>query len=279
MKKITNNRPASRNVAIETLEDRRLYSATMSGSVLLIVGTHASSIDVIQVSESGGNILVTEGTTNETLPPPQFFAAANVTAISISTGDGDDRISLDTSKPITVYAGKGHDTVTTSTALYNNRPLTVYAGEGNDYIDANTGFDYLFGDAGNDTIYAGAGNDYIDGVSDNDRIYGEDGNDTMHGSSGNDTLYGGAGHDGMNGQSGSDQLFGGSGNDSLGGAAGRDSMYGESGDDYIHAGDNEADHVDGGIGNDTAVYDRTWVYVGRWQLLDTVFNCETHVSG
>ncbi|MGV6800768.1 MAG: calcium-binding protein [bacterium] len=73
---------------------------------------------------------------------------------------------------------------------------------------------------------------------------------TFEGNEGGDELRTGAGHDTLNGGAGTDQLFGGAGNDNLDGGIGNDQLRAEDGDDLITDRFGE-DLFNGGNGNDT----------------------------
>jgi Ca2+-binding RTX toxin-like protein len=258
--KSSNHRRRSHNATLETLEDRRLFSAVMSGSQLIIDGTHVSKIDVIDVAESGGNIVVSEGTTGEVLQPTAFFPAAAVSSIMIRTGEGADRITINTARETHTFAGSGNDTVIIGNSTFNNRRQAIDGGENDDLIIAGAGNDYLSGRAGNDTIAGGNGNDVINGHDGNDYVYGETGDDHVSGDFGNDHLSGGDGHDVLADWYGNDTLYGGAGNDRLSDSLGVNWFYGEAGDDTFTCGSTEMDVINGGAGNDTANYRRTGAY-------------------
>lgn len=186
--------------------------AVLSGGVLSVNGTAGD--DVLSMSVSG-NILTASlvGST------PQTFNLSEISSIQISTGEGNDIITINT--------GVG--------AVYVN------AGAGNDRIDGAEGNDTLTGAAGKDTIFGGAGDDRINGGLHNDSLSGDDGADRIYGNEGNDYLYGVAGVDRIWGGDGDDFIFGGSSNDKL---------FGEAGNDSIDGG-NQNDSLEGGAGIDT----------------------------
>lgn len=90
------------------------------------------------------------------------------------------------------------------------------------------------------------GNDNLAGTDADDRMYAQSGNDTTHAMAGDDTVSGGAGND---------RIFGGPGNDTVSGGPGKDTLNGGPGDDSVRARDGQADRVDCGKGDDTAVLD------------------------
>lgn len=109
---------------------------------------------------------------------------------------------------------------------------------------------------------------------------------SIQGRGGSDDLRSGSGRETIDGGAGDDRIEGGFNHDALTGGPGKDAIYGDStfgncggngqsctlpfGNDTINARDGEADQVDCGAGNDTAVVD----------ALDTVAaNCETVEGG
>ncbi len=91
------------------------------------------------------------------------------------------------------------------------------------------GRNIIVGTSGDDVLVGTEGHDKIIGLSGDDVIFGKAGDDLLHGNEGDDKINGGTGHD---------QLFGGSGNDFL-----------EGGDD------DDADELNGGLGDDILVVD------------------------
>lgn len=152
---------------------------------------------------------------------------------------------------------------------------------GNDVVDAGSGNDIVNGGAGDDTLYGGAGNDNLNGAAGNDLILGGAGNDVDNGSSGSDTasfadsnaavtadlvtdtavgfgtdsllgdenLVGSPSGDTLNGDNLANSLDGGLGNDTVSGNGGNDLVSGGAGDDTLSGGAG-ADSMQGGAGND-----------------------------
>ena len=98
------------------------------------------------------------------------------------------------------------------------------------------------------------------GMGGDDRLVAHDGADTVDGGAGNDTLEGGFGDDTITGGPGKDRIFG----DKTSSYCGGYSCKLPFGNDTIDARDGEADSVDCGVGEDTAIVD----------AIDTVTNCE-----
>jgi Ca2+-binding RTX toxin-like protein len=70
-----------------------------------------------------------------------------------------------------------------------------------------------------------------------------------------DTVNGGAGDDTVSGGPGDDTANGGAGDDTVNGGPGHDTIAGGAGNDTVRARDGQADRVDCGTGDDTAVLD------------------------
>ena len=125
------------------------------------------------------------------------------------------------------------------------------AGELNLSIGSATGFENIFGTAGNDAITGDLQNNELRGGSGADTLYGLAGNDMLIGdetdqygystnnirswsynqsTTGADKLYGGTGNDTLIGGGGDDVFDGGAGIDSLTGGAGSDSFILRVGD-------------------------------------------------
>jgi len=168
--------------------------------------------------------------------------------------------------------------------LSDDVPIAVVnGGAGNDELMLGDGAGYAFGGEGDDTLIAGEGKAALFGGTGDDVIEGDanglgfwadagKGHDTITGGAGDDTLYGGA-HSPED--AGDDDLIeGGAGDDLIAGGYGADTLIGGEGDDVInHLGrleeqihwerhdfawhiDNDADALDGGVGNDTLIMDR-----------------------
>src|SRR5262245_18618816 len=144
-----------------------------------------------------------------------------------------------------------------------------------DTVEGLGGNDTLFGLGGADTLFGGTGNDNLFGGTEGDDLRGETGNDILDGNYGDDKLEGGEGFD---------QLFGGDGIDTavyassaagvtvnlttgrgsggeaegdtlfsienLKGSGHADTLIGNDLDNNI-VGNGGADHLEGGLGNDT----------------------------
>lgn len=120
----------------------------------------------------------------------------------------------------------------------------AWLGAGDDHFVGGAGDDLVCGGPGFDSIRGGAGDDRILGGADNDILIGELGDDHLDGGAGSDNIYGDRlGGPGGPGEDGADQVYGGPGDDRL-------SL--EAGDGFGGGG---ADAADGGPGVDTASYE------------------------
>jgi Ca2+-binding RTX toxin-like protein len=179
----------------ESLEDRRLCSATLVGGTVRVQGSDAA--EHITVSEFVSNSELSLGVrflrVRETIDRPFLpditrttdFVKSSVTRLRINSFGGNDVINLSaTGVGADVFAGGGHD--------------VIYGSAGNDNLNGDLaivqGFDgeelgpQLFGTPGNDVIYGNAGNDILRGGPADDRLDGGFGFDAMFGETGNDRI-------------------------------------------------------------------------------------------
>ena len=218
----------------ETLERRRMLSASLAKGLLTVTGTE--SADTISINRSGSEIIVETSTDHF----EQTFAIASVKSIRISALGGNDSIVIASTIaiPANVFAGTGNDAIT--------------GGAGDDTLDGGPGADIFNGRSGRDTVtYAtrenavevtfdaasndgeagendhikdnievvigGTGDDrldasgldtsvYLDGLDGNDLLIGGSASDTLIGNGGDDTLDGGLGGDDLSGSDGADTV-------------------------------------------------------------------------
>lgn len=160
---------------IESLEPRRLlaanFSATLSGGVLTVTGTHYSDTVTFESTLNGLRVRA------DVTPRPGELAP-------LPLSPSMDRVFAGEISHIVVDAGDGHD----------------YVSVGKRRIPA-----LLAGGNGNDTLVGGWGNDTLDGGNGDDRLYGGRGDDTLLGRNGRDRLYGGTGTNLVSGGSGFDR--------------------------------------------------------------------------
>ena len=140
----------------------------------------AETIETLTLNALAGNDTATVG---------DLTGVADLTAINLLMGDGDD-------------------TVNASAQANAAIALTIDGGAGNDTLTGSPNADTINGGAGNDTIVGLGGVDVIDGGDGNDTITGGPGNETQLGGDGNDTFI-------WNPGDGSDTLLGGAGTDTM----------------------------------------------------------------
>ncbi|WP_170337070.1 calcium-binding protein [Ruegeria arenilitoris] len=175
--------------------------------------------------------------------------------------DSDDLLQPDALGQVSVFAGRGNDTVVGTFG----GPDTLVGGSGDDTIDGYAWNDLIYGDYANAPTYLGTGSNppialptEDPNVSGNDTIEGGLGADTIYGGPGNDILRGGeTNEEGMDVDepSGNDLLFGGAGNDFLNGRDGSDTLDGGAGSDVltVQMNENDRDSLTGGDGGDVFV--------------------------
>ena len=143
----------------ETLDSRKLLSASVANGVLFVNGTNGN--DEISVQ-----YIIPESTPT-TRVAPYFDVNINGTHTTFFASG---------IKHIAAYGKAGNDTINmggqfpifTGAAIADNHPVTIPT-----------------------RIYAGAGNDTVYGGTKGDAIFGEEGNDDLHGLNGNDFISGG----------------------------------------------------------------------------------------
>jgi Ca2+-binding RTX toxin-like protein len=180
---------------LEALETRRLFAGvSLKDSVIRVYGDPTNK-NTITVADNGANLDVTITYKDASLINYTFTASIPTTLafrkINIFGGIRNDTITVTTTTPTRVDAGRGNDTLT----LGAERDL-VLGGAGNDSVNAGAGADLVYGGAGNDTLIGGDGNDTLFGGDGQDSIDGGAGNDKLGGILGvPNTLTGGAGAD------------------------------------------------------------------------------------
>jgi Ca2+-binding RTX toxin-like protein len=251
----------------ESLESRRYLNASLDENGLLTVfGTPGN--DVVHMCEDGKltQVIVNGQVTT--------FRTADIKAIMVDVGKGDDEVILGRrNAPAVLLGGAGDDTLSGG-----NGNDQIYGGPGNDYMFGRDGDDIMVGGPGSDQFIGGNGRDTADYSSrtedlrirvgwkwddgaldegdnvmdDIEVVLGGSGNDEIltcvdrpieiWGGAGNDTLIGGPGNDTLYGNEGDDSLVGGRGNDYLADAppgsnrhGGNDTLRGQGGDDTLVA--------------------------------------------
>ena len=224
---------------IETLEDRRLMSATVTEGYpgfFEVDGTAGADTINITVSQAAETFTL-DGTTY-----------TGVMDISVAGYGGNDSITVASSGEgsigTSVTGGDGNDTVNV------NFPGAIWAGLGDDILYLSDSFrGEVYGEGGADQMYVsgacidpqingGAGNDMIDATG---NLYGV----IIRGGAGDDTIYGSSYNDTIYGDGGVDYLYGNGGNDT-----------------FYCRGDGAADHVFGGNGTDILYANSNDVHTG-----------------
>lgn len=164
----------------ESLESRRLMSATFDPASAAVTVAGTDDADTIVVRRTGGRLVVVDnGARSE-------FALATVRQVNIACGAGDDRVRA---------AG-----VSVRCAISGD--------DGDDRIVCGSGDDGIYGGAGDDVIQGGGGNDDLSDDSGDDRLSGGAGDDTFRDYLGFNRLSGGPGGDSAQGFAGRQQSRG-----------------------------------------------------------------------
>lgn len=184
------------NPFVQTLEDRRLLSASLAGGVLTVTGTTGNDNIVVSLSSDGETITVSESKARRfkrgsATPTTTTFDAADVTSLVVNANAGNDNVALKGASRSAPFA----------------LPATIDGGDGNDCISTGSGADSINGGAGDDKVFAAAGNDSVNGGDGDDDLSGGDGDDLLNGDAGDDKLVGGAGTDNLNGGADDDLLI------------------------------------------------------------------------
>jgi Ca2+-binding RTX toxin-like protein len=246
-----------------------LYDGGVGNNTLQVFSTAQVSISLDGVANDGprhdrANILPNFSTFDLRAFPAKSIldasgATAGVDVLFFGIAPTDQNINNPPGPAVTLIGSAFNDTFSIG-GFSNIVPEQIDAGAGDDSIDGSLGPDTLLGGDGNDTIHGFAGADSIDGGAGNDSIDGGTGNDTIYGGDGNDSIQGAGGRDTINGGAGKDTIFGGSGKDTVNGAGGNDLLYG---------GPNDADHIVGGSGTDSAGKDSKDTYSSVEILLNS----------
>ncbi len=165
---------------VESLESRRLFAATLSGSGVLTVDGTESADNIVVRNHVPIDINV-DVDINGSL---SSFARSSIKLIVVNGLGGNDTIDLRvlavTSR---VYGGAGNDVIYGSPAADR-----ISGQDGNDWINAGGGNDTLYGNAGADRLFGGDGKDYIFGGAGADLIRGQGQTDRITATKGIDDL-------------------------------------------------------------------------------------------
>jgi Ca2+-binding RTX toxin-like protein len=248
---------------LETLESRRLMSASLDPVTHVLTVTATTGPDIISANVTATNLVVRVNAGTATYPA----TAVKKIVINALAGADSVKVGASVTVPCVVDTGSGAPNFSTGD--------TVQGGSGNDTIYVRSPDSTARGGGGNDTIY-----NYGDATG----IYGEAGNDVLvaklvgscsyDGGTGIDTIDYSSATSGVvlrNGISGNylagtgtppalrtgytdytsnfENFTGGQGNDYIYGTSGNNSIKGNGGNDYIRGGAGD-DTLDGGAGKD-----------------------------
>lgn len=220
---VASTRPTAAAPAIESLEDRRLMSATVLFGALIVTGTDGP--DTISLSMDAQHSNKLDVTINDKLAGSFNLNRIKLGVHVLGLG-GDDTIYVDESNGIIPFG------------------IDMIGGAGNDVLFGGTGNDTFFGGPGDDLLFGNDGNDLLDGGDGNDLAAGGFGNDLLIGGRGDDMLIGDLGRDRLYGNDGTDALDGGDDDDYLNGGAGNDVLLGGYGADTFAKSDDASEIVD-----------------------------------
>ena len=195
--------------AADTNRDGIVSLLDVGTFVNLIIGVSPSSRTV--VGTTGDDEIVVSGDSchMSVTVNGQTSNLFGVSELVVNGFAGNDTITVNITRPVTVNAGEGDDTVTTT----GIGATQLFGGPGNDVIVGGMRGDIINGGGGLDIIEGGSGNDTIDGAGGDDEISGGDGNDQLLGGLGDDQIFGGGGEDSLTGGPGLDFFDGGPGYD------------------------------------------------------------------
>lgn len=241
--------------------------------------------DTFELSDSTATNTIIGGAGTDII---SFYYAGSAVTVNLGTLSSNQATggagAVNFTEALENVSGSGYNDVITGNALAN----VISANNGNDTVYGSGGIDIIYGGAGADKLYGDIAAPIIsDGGN---TIYGGEGNDTIYGGLGNDTIFGDDGGSyavacddtivAISGSDGGDVIDGGQGTDTadytavanainvtLNGAivatvnvVGGDNdtvvrienFIGGSGNDTI-TGDNGANYLNGGLGNDTII--------------------------
>jgi hypothetical protein len=163
------------NLALESLEPRRLLSASISSSGMLdVTGDSSSNTIIVSLLHGGANtIKVTDNGLT------QIFSTSGITQIDVTGGSGKNLLELkEQNGGINIPAlitGNG----TADTLIGGSGADTLVCGSGNDSVVAGSGANVLEGGSGKDTLVGGRGDDVLNGGTGKSKIIGGAGSDTV----------------------------------------------------------------------------------------------------
>ncbi|WP_263627221.1 beta strand repeat-containing protein [Stappia stellulata] len=299
--------------------DGASFDAETEGAVSLTVtatstdGSTSSetfSVDVTDVNESGVSPVVDTDATANTFAEDATAGTAIGIVASATDADATDSVSYSVDDPRFIVDPDGTVRVANGASFdYESEPslsLTVTATSTDGSSNAETFVvavtdvaetyrmadgDGVFTDTGvSETSITGTeaaetirahddGGEIYSGAGD-DIVYGGDGNDRIDYGTGADTVYGGAGDDRIDDAPGeiistdANHLDGGAGNDTIWAGGGDDTLIGGTGDDRLY-GEQDDDTLEGGAGDDFidgGDGTDTAVYAGNRSDYDVTYN-------
>jgi Ca2+-binding RTX toxin-like protein len=206
--------------------------------------THAPRVEV-QVSDGTDPLDANANVLDLTSAHATVTTDANLQAIVQNVSTNSD-LTVEGDQNVLITTGHGNNHVT----LDDTGNDIVWTGNGNDIVQAGGGADSIYSGKGADSLSAGTGGHQL--------LDGGDGSDTLWGGHGGfDSLYGGQGNDVLHAGDGAHQLLdGGAGNDTLYAGSGLDTLLGGAGNDIFHITTNNGnDTVDGGAGHNVIEFD------------------------
>ena len=173
---------------------------------------------------------------------------SNIESVNLTTGLGDDRITVDAGQSHSFDTGAGDDSLTVNTAW--SGVVTWQGGSGSDTlnVDFSAAPDRAYGLTSGGQYQIGWGNtagaSFTPSLTNSVRLFGVEqlnftggaNGNTITGLAGDDTLIGGAGGDTFDGAGGNDTLDAGAGDDTLISNAGSDRLDGGAGRDHASIG-------------------------------------------
>jgi Ca2+-binding RTX toxin-like protein len=216
-------KPAAAAVVVETLEGRRLLSASAVGGTaevqageLRVYGTKGDDLIAVTMNNASGTPMV-EVKLNEVVIKSVPLGDVTTGVVHVRAGKGNDTVRFEEFTgpvPLRLRADgeQGNDTLSGGVLDDDLR-----GGSGDDVLVGNDGDDALAGGNGKDTLDAGGGDDHLDGGNGADALYGMLGRDTLRGGNGKDALDGGDDDDDLDGGRGADLLTGFTGIDTFAG--------------------------------------------------------------
>lgn len=236
------------NARIETLDARRLLSATSSGDADLTSGVDFSDLLTLAQNYNGSQAWTSgdsdfDGGVNfaDLIQLAQNYNQSSASTSASLTAKGQLVISMGSFNNLSVRQTKR------ATAVFMNRisrhgevvaadvfqqsftavkSIRILGSFGDDSITLADGLRAT-------TVQALEGNDTVTGGDGSSTLWGGGGDDQLAGGGGDDWLYGEAGADRLSGGTGNDVLDGGAGKDRLDGGKGKNKLAGGSGTDYI----------------------------------------------